>query len=81
MYLSLNAARALSVALFSFLPESSQKIWEQLGLEGEVSKSSWGDMSLLGISANHMLGDASPIFAKVEESDIEKHKSRLGPSE
>ena len=77
----MNAARALSVALFPFLPESSQKIWEQLGLDGEIKKSSWSDMSLLGILPNHLLGDASPIFVKVEESDIEKHKSRLGPSE
>jgi methionyl-tRNA synthetase len=27
------------------------------------------------------LGDASPLFAKVEESDIERHKKQLGPSE
>jgi len=81
VYLSVNAARALSIALFPFLPESSQKIWDQLGLDGEINKSSWSDMSLLGISANHLLGDASPIFAKVEESDVEKHKSQLGPSE
>ena len=81
VYLSVNAARALSIALFSFLPESSQKIWEQLGLDGEINKSSWSDMSLLGISANHPLGDASPIFVKVEESDVEKHKSQLGYSE
>ena len=30
---------------------------------------------------NHLLGDASPLFVKVEESDIEKHKRQLGPSE
>jgi methionyl-tRNA synthetase len=81
VYLSVNAARAISIALFSFLPESSQKIWEQLGLDGETSTSSWGDMSLLAIAPNHVLGDASPIFAKVEASDVEKHKSQLGPSE
>ncbi len=81
VYLSVNAARAISIALFSFLPESSQKIWEQLGLDGEISTSSWCDMSLLAIAPNHVLGDASPIFAKVEASDVEKHKSQLGPSE
>ena len=81
VYLSVNAARSMAIALFSFLPESSQKIWNQLGLDGKISSSSWNDMSVLGISSNHVLGDASPIFAKVEESDIEKHKSQLGPSE
>jgi methionyl-tRNA synthetase len=81
VYLSVNAARSMAIALFSFLPESSQKIWNQLGLDGKINSSSWTDMSVLGIPSNHVLGDASPIFAKVEESDIEKHKSQLGPSE
>jgi hypothetical protein len=27
------------------------------------------------------LGEASPLFAKVEESDIEKYKKQLNPSE
>jgi len=81
VYLSVNAARSMAIALFSFLPESSQKIWTQLGLNGEISNSSWDDISTLGIKANHELGDASPLFTKVEEEDIEKHKSQLGPSE
>ena len=78
---SVNAARALSIALFPFLPESSQKIridWDWMVKSTNVS---WGDISLLGISPDHLLGDASPIFVKVEESDVEKHKSELGPSE
>jgi methionyl-tRNA synthetase len=81
VYLSVNAARAISIGICPFMPESAQKIWVQLGLDGEVEKSSWSDMSKLGISANHELGEASPLFTKVEESDIEKHKSQLGPSE
>jgi len=36
---------------------------------------------VLGISSGHALGDALPLFAKVEESDIEQHKKQLGPSE
>ena len=79
VYLSVNAARTLSIALSSFLPKSSQKIWDQLGLDGSVNKSSWSDMSLLGILPDHVLGEISPIFAKVEESDVEKHKNQLGP--
>ncbi len=81
VYLSVNAARALSIALFAFLPESAQKIWNQLGLDSSIEKSSWTDMSVLGIFPDHVLGNASPIFAKVEESDIEKHKNELGLSE
>ena len=43
-----------------------------------VNQSSWNDMSELGISSGHVLGDSSPLFAKVEVSDIEDHKKQLG---
>ena len=49
VYLSVNAARSLAIALFPFLPESAQKIWVQLGLDGKVNDCVWSDLSLLGI--------------------------------
>jgi methionyl-tRNA synthetase len=81
VYLSVNAARSLAIVIFPFMPESSQKVWNQLGLDGMVDDSSWDSMSELDISSGHLLGDSSPLFAKVEKSDIEKHKTQLGPSE
>lgn len=78
VYLSVNAARSLAIALFPFIPESSQRIWCQLGLERGVSDCRWEDLSRLGIKPGHVLGPVSPLFSKVEESDIEKYKSRLG---
>jgi methionyl-tRNA synthetase len=81
VFLSVNAARSMAIALFPFLPESAQKIWEQLGLSGKIDELSWSDMSELGIHSGHVLGNASPLFTKVEESDIEIHKKQLEPSE
>jgi methionyl-tRNA synthetase len=78
VYLSVNAARSLSIALFSFLPNSSEKIWVQLGLQGNVNKNNWESLSELQIKPGHKLGDASPLFAKVEPEDIEKYKKQLG---
>jgi methionyl-tRNA synthetase len=71
----------MAIAIFPFLPESSQKIWTQLGLNGNVKDSSWSEISELSILSGHVLGDSSPLFTKVEISDIEKHKKNLGPSE
>ncbi|MFQ5476022.1 MAG: methionine--tRNA ligase [Nitrosopumilus sp.] len=81
VFLSVNAVRSLAIAVFPFIPESAQKIWNQLDLDGNVNESSWSDISILEVSSGHALGDASPLFAKVEESDIEKYKKQLGPSE
>jgi methionyl-tRNA synthetase len=80
VFLSVNAVRSMAIAIFSFMPESAQKIWNQMGLDGNVSDLSWTDMSDLGISSGHTLGDASPLFARVEASDIENHKKELGPA-
>ncbi|MCV0372728.1 MAG: methionine--tRNA ligase [Nitrosarchaeum sp.] len=79
VFLSVNAARSLAIAMFPFIPESSQKIWVQLGLEGKVTDNSWDDVSQLGIKPGHSLGETSPLFAKVEQEDIEKYKKQLGP--
>ena len=81
VFLSVNAARSLSIALFPFLPGSAQKIWVQLGLSGNVSDQDWSSISTVGISAGSSLGMSSPLFSKVEDADIQKHKSELGPSE
>jgi len=81
VFLSVNAVRSLAIAIFPFIPESAQKIWQQLALDGNVSELEWNEMSVLGISSGHTLGEASPLFAKVEESDIEKYKKQLNPSE
>ncbi len=80
VFLSVNAVRSLAITIFPFMPESAQKIWNQLGLDGNVNEISWNDISVLGISTGHALDEASPLFAKVEESDIEKYKKQLGPS-
>jgi methionyl-tRNA synthetase len=81
VYLSVNAARSMAIALFPFIPESSQKIWDQLGLQGKVQDNMWDSLSDLDIKPEHNLGEASPLFLKVESEDIEKHKKNLGPSD
>ena len=79
VFLSVNAVRSLAIAVFSFIPESSQKIWDQLGFEGNIKDISWDEISNLGVKAGHRLGKSSPLFSKVEKTDIEKYKKQLGP--
>jgi len=73
VFLSVNAVRSLAVALYSFLPESAEKIWKQLEISEELSKQSWDSMSELAIKPNHQLGSSSPIFEKVENTDIQEY--------
>ncbi len=78
VYLSVNAARSLAIALYPFIPGSSQRIWGQLGLEGGVADRGWADMSDCGMEPGRRIGTPSPLFARVEPQDIEVHKGRLG---
>jgi len=78
VFISVNAVRSLAISLHPFLPESSQQIWEQLGLTGNVSDQSWSSMSELAINEGHKIGSVTPLFAKIEASDIEIHKAKLG---
>ena len=78
VYMAVNAVRSLAIVLFPFLPKAAEKIWLQLGLEGKVSEQHWDSLSELSIKSGHALGEPSPIFVKVEKSDIQKHKEKLG---
>ncbi len=78
VYISVNAVHSLAIALYPFLPESSQRIWEQIGASGSVSEQPWNSMSELKIPQGHKIGTSSPLFKKIESADIELHKARLG---
>ncbi|MBS3922409.1 MAG: methionine--tRNA ligase [Nitrosarchaeum sp.] len=81
VFLSVNAARSMAIALFPFIPESSQKIWDQIGLDGKVNENNWSSISDIGIKSGHVLGEVSPLFVKVEDEDIAKYKKQLGSAE
>jgi len=81
VFLSVNAARSMAIALFPFIPESSQKIWDQIGLDGRVNQNTWSSISDIGVKSGHVLGKVSPLFVKVEDEDIAKYKKQLGPVE
>jgi len=70
----------LAIAIYPFMPDSSQKIWTQLGLEGNVSAQMFDQISSITIKQGHKLGSVSPLFEKVEGSVIEEQKSKLGDS-
>lgn len=78
MYLSLNAVRSLAVAVCPFLPESSARMWGQLGLDGSPEDSAWDSASDVLIKPGHRIGAVSPLFARVEDDEIKRHKGQLG---
>ncbi len=77
VFLSVNAVRSIAIALYPFLPKSSEKIWQQIGLSGTVSEKQWDEISKIAVNPSHKLGDITPVFAKIEEEDIKKRKEKF----
>jgi len=46
-------------------------------MSSKISEQSWSSISELQIKQGHKLGTPSPLFDKVEESDIQKYKNKL----
>ncbi len=77
VFLSVNAVYSISIALCPFLPKSAQKIWEQLGMSGKTSSKPWNSISEMEMKSEHQLGEITPVFTRVEESDIKKRKEKF----
>ncbi|QLH09050.1 methionine--tRNA ligase [Candidatus Nitrosotenuis sp. DW1] len=77
VFLSVNAVRSIAIALYPFLPKSSEKIWQQIGLSGTASEKQWDEISKIAVNPSHKLGDITPVFAKIEEEDIKKRKEKF----
>lgn len=78
IFYSVNAVYSITVAISPFMPGSSARIWHQLGMPGDITKSSWSDISKLAIKPGHKLGAVSPLFTKIKKDMIHDLKSKLG---
>jgi len=64
LYNLAESCRVLAVLLWPFLPDTSTKIYAQLGLTGSPDKfelSKWG-----GLHAGHTIGEPAPLFPRKE---------------
>ncbi len=78
IFISVNAVSSLSIALFPFLPSSSECMWSQLNMDGKITDKNWCAISEIAIKSGHKIGEPSPLFKKVEPEVIQKLKSKLG---
>ncbi len=70
--MSLQVARSLAILMSPIIPNSCEKIWKMLNLEGEAAKQSWDPASELLIPAGHKLGTTEILFTKIEDGVIEQ---------
>jgi methionyl-tRNA synthetase len=77
LYLCANATRTLAILLHPYLPFSTERLWQQLNLRGEVQEQNWKNASELAIPAEHQINQPKVLFRKIEDQEIKREKEKL----
>lgn len=73
-YIGANILKAVSIFSAPFIPGTSEKIWEQLGLDGSpLDRGSW-DKSTEYLGEEHKFGKDFILFKRLDDETIEKSK-------
>ncbi|MFH1424780.1 MAG: methionine--tRNA ligase [archaeon] len=62
--------RSLAVLFWPFIPETSEKIWEQLGEKDKIDKKGW-KAALEEVAPDQAIGTPSPLIEKIEYKEPE----------
>jgi len=73
LYLCVNAVKVLSVLLYPFLPDSCEKLFNQLNIINE--KIGWNNIK--EIKPGHKINKPEILFKKIEDHDIESKLKKL----
>ncbi|HEX3154304.1 MAG TPA: methionine--tRNA ligase [Candidatus Angelobacter sp.] len=71
LYTAAEALRVVTALVHPVLPESTAKIWAQLGL-GEISKFNLRDLKWAQLPLGGKLGKVAPVFPRADKTSIER---------
>jgi methionyl-tRNA synthetase len=71
LYTAAEALRIVTALAHPVLPESTAKIWNQLGL-GEISKFNLGELKWAQLPLGGKLGKVEPVFPRADKTSIER---------
>ena len=74
----LHCIKALALIASPVVPESAQKIWQQLGFSSLLENESWAEVEKLVIPEGQKLGMPELLFRKVEDAEIMEQIEKLG---
>ena len=74
LYICINAVRTLAITLAPFIPTSADNIWKQLNIGDSVHKQTWSSSAEMKIEPAHNIGNAIPLFRKIEKQTIDELK-------
>ena len=66
-----EALYKIAVLVYPYMPESAEKIWNQLGYSN-IKNAKIEDIKDFSVEIGHKLGEATPIFPRVEMPKVEE---------
>jgi methionyl-tRNA synthetase len=72
MYNTAESIRILAIILSPFMPETSQKIWEQLGIKEAMESKGLKDLKWGGLEAKTAVRIGKQLFPRIEEKTKEE---------
>ena len=76
LWASLSVVNCLKIALYPFLPFSSEKLHQMLGFTGSLQEQGWA-WKPESVVPSQELAEPEPLFAKLDEAIIERETERL----
>ena len=76
--LSLRLIKTLAVVSSPFIPDTAQRVWDQLGLPGKVKDTVWKEAAEDVFVTGAQMPDPEPLFKRIEDKQIAKEKEKLG---
>ena len=70
LYRATETLRWLSVLLYPVMPESSSKIYQQIGMPGDVSKVDPASLKWGGMPSGTQIGTTESIFPRIDKSKV-----------
>ncbi len=77
LYVCTQIVKSLALACYPIIPESAQKIWQMLGLEGLIKDVDFNKECNIRINSGHVLGESQVLFGKIEDKQIETEIENL----
>ena len=78
--LCLDCIKALALIACPIIPDTVQKIWQQLGFTTLLEKASWQEIRDLTIPVGQVLPEPKTLFRKIEDAEILQEVEKLGKS-
>jgi methionyl-tRNA synthetase len=79
LVVAIRAINCLKVALYPFLPFTSQRLHEFLGFDGKIEQEKWDFNSLVeAIRPGKALRQPRPLYTKLDPQLVEEETQRLG---